>query len=139
MQAVRLADLPRDPANAARATPDLGELLGEWRNCDEAAVGLYSFRLATSGTTLRVRVMGNEPSGLREWGEVAASGLFFEGVDGGSVVGFVAEVQVDGVCCRLQVNLKLGVAVVGGFYTAEAEPRTAQRLFLREFFYRVPT
>ena len=135
MQSARLADNPRDPSTAAAQVPDFTDLLGEWRNCDESAQGVHSFVLREGDSHLVVRVIGRDRSGLQPWGEVAASGIFFESVEGGSVAGFIAELAVAATRCRLQVNLKLGVAVVGGFYRDEPG---ARRLFHREFFYRVP-
>jgi len=119
-------DRPRRPPIALPAF-DLAPAAGTWVNTERSPRAIDRLVLETRDGELRARAVG---AGGGAW-EGATPELYADGPGSSVAGGLIWRGEAGGVDVHLQVQLKLGVAVAGGFYR-----RAGRRVFVREFFYR---
>ena len=123
--------------NTARTKVDFSPLLGTWVNSNRGGVGIARFSISETSGHLKIKVVEAADNGLNEWDEVAIASLYTGGPNSDVAAGFNVEVETGVRRSRLQVNIKLGVAVLAAFHTY---PRASRKVnqFVREFFALAP-
>ena len=90
-----------------------------WANSDPAprAIARLSLRVRSGVPIARIVAQGS--AGLVDWGETAARSVYAAGPASGTVAGCLFDYDFGFASAHLQVQLKLGVAVVGSFIWPE--------------------
>ena len=123
--------------DTARSAIDFSPLLGTWVNSNRSSPGIVRFSVSERSGYLGIKVVEATHDGFSEWREVAIASLYTGGPRSNVAAGFIAESESDGRRSRLQVNVKLGVAVLGAFHSYSRRSRKINR-FVREFFALAP-
>lgn len=135
---LRLADRPAAAGTPKRRSePGLEPFAGLWATTKPSPEGVRRLQIATDGGEPSVRVLGRVEEGFVDWGWVPVAECFAGDPGATAVEGLTAGYDLGSVRCRLQVNLKLGVAVAGAFLELASGDRRP-RLFTRDFLARPP-
>lgn len=135
---LRLADrapAPRSPDPGAAA--GLGPFTGTWATTNPSLRGVRRLQLSDGEGGPEIRILGQIDEGFVDWGKVPVTGCFAGAVSSTAVEGVTASFDLDSGRCRLQVNLKLGVAVAGAFFEAGSRGERVE-IFTRDFLARPP-
>ena len=126
-RAMREAD---DVEPESAGSYELEGFAGTWVSSERATRGVARLDLAVRGGELFARVFGAGRDALIDAGERPASALFAGGVSSRRAAGFVVTYDLDALHSHVQVNLKLGVAVLGVHQSFSDGRRNG---FFREF------
>ena len=133
---VKAEDAVEIPAGKAGAeAPDLGPLLGEWVNTNEASKGVNRVALSLNGEHLTVRLFGSVDGTERDWEAVEADCVYAAGISSKQPVAFSATYNFDSRQARVLTNQSLGLLIVAICTTVDGAASPAS--FTREFYRRV--
>lgn len=109
--------LHSEARDAAGRPVDVAGFAGRWISSNEDTRGIPRIDLEVGDAGLRFRAFGTGPGATRiDWGWQPMECLLTDGPDSATGAGFLAAVDHGFLTSRLQVNLKLGVAVVCAFH-----------------------
>lgn len=129
-QADRLA-----PGEKPDAGPlDLRPLTGLWQNTNPASRGIVRLEIAARDGGLRVRAFGAGSPEPFDWGEVAASVLYADGLRSGKGHAFLASYDFGFQESHLQCNLSQGLLIVAAFNVFK-DGSGRSNYFSREFYH----
>lgn len=112
---------------------DFSELVGGWLNAHPEPACIESLLTRIDRERVLARIVGVDRSGPVDWGEAPVGAIFTDGPQSATVAGCLVDYDLGFARAHLQVQLKLGVAVVGSFLTLPDS-----RGFVREFLGRLP-
>lgn len=137
LQSMRRIDdiIPTPQAGARRV--DLSGFAGRWVSSDAGSRGIPAFALTVDEQTVRGQFFGAGAQGLVDWGAQPVAQIFTDGVGSSRGAGFALHYDFGFLETRLQVNLKLGVAVLGAFNTFK-DGSGRLPYFAREFYAQTP-
>ncbi len=136
MRYLRLADRPApSPTVGPGPQAGLSPFAGLWATTNPSLRGIGRWHLSEGESGPKIRALGKIEEGFVDWGDVAVAGCFAGSVSSTALEGLTASFDLGSVRCRLQVNLKLGVAVAGAFAEL-AGAGERRRLFTRDFLAR---
>jgi hypothetical protein len=99
----------------AAAAPDLGPILGSWRNADPRARGLAGIEVAGDGRQPRLRVTGAGEVGPGDWGWAPARAFACREEDDVESVSLLAAYDLGDAEVELQLRVNKGILAVTRF------------------------